>query len=94
MLALARAYVSNPKVVLVDEASLGLAPLIVEEIFSCLRRLASEGVALLMVEQYVTRALQMANTVYVMQKGELVFGGPSTELDAERLFGMYAGATN
>ena len=93
MLSLARAYVSRPKVVLVDEASLGLAPLVVDEIFSFLQKIAREGVALLMVEQYVTRALEMADTVYVMQKGELLYGGPAGELDAERLFGMYAGAS-
>lgn len=92
MLSLARAYVSRPKVVLVDEASLGLAPLIVDEIFSFLQKIAHDGVALLMVEQYVTRALQMADTVYVLQKGETVYGGPSSDLDAQRLFGMYAGA--
>jgi branched-chain amino acid transport system ATP-binding protein len=92
ILSLARAYVVRPRIVLVDEASLGLAPRIVDEIFSFLTRLAGEGVALLMVEQYVTRALAMAHRVYVMQKGEVVFGGRSTELDAERLFDMYAGA--
>jgi branched-chain amino acid transport system ATP-binding protein len=93
MLALARGYVSKPKLVLVDEASLGLAPLIVDEIFSFLQKLAQQGVALLMVEQYVTRALGMADTVYVMQKGELAYGGSAKELNAERLFGMYAGST-
>ena len=56
MLALVRAYVSNPKVVLVDEASLGLAPLVVDNIFQFLEKLANEGVALLLVEQYVSRA--------------------------------------
>jgi len=66
----------------------------VDSIFTFLQKIAREGVALLMVEQYVTRALEMANTVYVMQKGELVYGGPSAELDAERLFGMYAGSTD
>ncbi len=94
MLALARGYVAKPRVVLVDEPSLGLAPRIVEEIFSFLHRLAREGVALLMVEQYVNRALEMADHVYVMQKGEVIFGGPSSQLDAERLFGMYAGSTD
>lgn len=94
MLSLARAYVSRPKVVLVDEASLGLAPLIVDGIFNFLQKLAREGVALLMVEQYVTRALEMADTVYVMQKGEVVYGGPAADLDAERLFGMYAGSAD
>lgn len=92
MLALSRAYVSGPKLVLVDEASLGLAPLVVDEIFSFLKRLISESISVLMVEQYVTRALEMAKTVYVMQKGQVVFGGPPAGLDVERLFGMYAGA--
>jgi branched-chain amino acid transport system ATP-binding protein len=94
MLSLARAYISKPKVVLVDEVSLGLAPRIVDEIFTFLHKLARDGVALLMVEQYVTRALEMADTVYVMQKGEIIFDGPSSTLDAEQLFGMYAGTTD
>jgi branched-chain amino acid transport system ATP-binding protein len=93
MLSLARAYVSRPKVVLVDEASLGLGPLVVDQIFAAVKRLASEGVALLLVEQYVTRALQMADKVYVMQRGEIVFNGSADALDAESLFGMYAGAS-
>jgi branched-chain amino acid transport system ATP-binding protein len=92
ILSLARAYVARPKLVLVDEASLGLAPLVVDEIFCFLRRLAGDGVALLMVEQYVTRALEMSNSVYVMQKGEIVYDGSASDLDIERLFGMYAGS--
>jgi branched-chain amino acid transport system ATP-binding protein len=94
MLSLARAYVSKPRVVLVDEPSLGLAPLIVDKIFSFLQTLASQGGTLLMVEQYVNRALGMANSVYVMQKGEVVYGGSAADLDAGRVFGMYAGSTD
>jgi branched-chain amino acid transport system ATP-binding protein len=91
MLALARAYVSRPRIVLVDEASLGLAPLVVDAIFEFLERLTREGIALLLVEQYVSRALALASTVYVLHKGEVVFSGPSSELDDERLFALYAG---
>jgi branched-chain amino acid transport system ATP-binding protein len=91
MLALARAYVSSPRIVLVDEASFGLAPIIVEEIFAFLERLAAEGIALLLVEQYVSRALALADRVYVMHKGEIVFAGLPSDLDENRLFALYAG---
>lgn len=91
MLALARAYVSSPRVVLVDEASLGLAPLIVDTIFDFLDRLSKDGVSLLIVEQYVNRVLPIANSVYVLQNGEIVYDGPSSDLDEDRLFALYAG---
>jgi branched-chain amino acid transport system ATP-binding protein len=91
MLALARAYVSNPKVVLVDEASLGLAPLVVDAIFEFLERLSNDGVSLLIVEQYVSRVLPIADSVYILHKGEVVYNGPSSDLDEERLFALYAG---
>jgi branched-chain amino acid transport system ATP-binding protein len=91
MLALARAYVSGPRLVLVDEASLGLAPLVVDAIFEFLRRMVNEGMSLLLVEQYVARALELASTVYVLHKGEIVFSGMSDELDEDLLFTLYAG---
>jgi len=81
MLALVRAYVSKPKIVLVDEASLGLAPLVVDNIFEFLEQLAADGVALLLVEQYVSRALELASTVYVLSQGSIVYSGPAGELD-------------
>jgi branched-chain amino acid transport system ATP-binding protein len=92
MLALARAYVSEPQVVLLDEVSMGLAPAIVDEIFAFLDRLAAEGAALLLVEQYVTRALASANYVYLLNKGEVSFAGEPTELDDEDVFRSYLGA--
>ncbi len=92
MLALARAYVIEPRVVLVDEASLGLAPLVVDDIFRFLEKLASEGTALLLVEQYVTRALELADTVYLLNQGALVYEGPARDLDEERIFELYTGA--
>jgi branched-chain amino acid transport system ATP-binding protein len=91
MLALVRAYVSTPKIVLVDEASLGLAPLIVDSIFEFLERLAAEGVALLLVEQYVSRALALASTVYLLSQGSIVYSGPARELDEDAIFALYAG---
>jgi branched-chain amino acid transport system ATP-binding protein len=91
MLALVRAYVANPKLVLVDEASLGLAPLVVDAIFEFIERIAGEGVSLLLVEQYVTRALDLASYVYLINQGEIAYAGPSDGLDEERVFALYTG---
>jgi branched-chain amino acid transport system ATP-binding protein len=93
MLALARAYIQNPKVILLDEVSMGLAPLIVDEIFAFLQRLAAGGAALLLVEQYVTKALALADYVYMLQRGEVAFVGEPGELDGEDLFARYLGHT-
>jgi len=91
MLALARAYVANPRVVLVDEASLGLAPLVVDDIFAFLEKLAREGASLLLVEQYVSRALALATTVYLLNQGEIVYAGASADLDEAEIFALYTG---
>ncbi len=92
MLALARAYVQSPRVVLLDEVSMGLAPLIVDEIFLFLERLAKQGTSLLVVEQYVTRALAICDYVYLLNKGSVAFAGEPSELDAEEVFASYTGA--
>lgn len=92
MLALARAYLSNPRFVFLDEVSLGLAPRIVEEIFAFLQRLAREGASLLIVEQYVAQALGLADYVYLLQRGQIVFAGEPDELDEDDLFKTYVGA--
>ncbi len=89
MLALMRAYLSNPKVVLVDEASLGLAPVIVDQIFDFLSRLARDGVSLLIVEQYAERVLAIANTVYLLNQGRVVHSGPAGDLDEQQVFALY-----
>ena len=89
MLALARAYVQNPKVVLLDEVSMGLAPKIVDEIFEFLARLAAEGSSLLLVEQYVTRALAIADYVYLLSRGRVSFAGETGEVDAEAIADEY-----
>jgi branched-chain amino acid transport system ATP-binding protein len=92
MLALARAYIQNPRLALLDEVSMGLAPVIVDEIFAFLDLLAKEGASLLLVEQYVTRALAVADYVYLLNRGEVRFVGEPTELVGSDIFQEYVGA--
>jgi branched-chain amino acid transport system ATP-binding protein len=80
MVALGRALMAKPKVLLLDEPSLGLAPLIVKEIFHVLVRLKQTGVAILLVEQNARAALQAADYAYVLETGEVVLEGPASEL--------------
>ena len=89
MLALSRAYVSDPRVVLVDEVSLGLAPVIVDQLFEFLASLLSRGTALLIVEQYVSRALALAAEVYVLSRGRIVLRTASSEVSEAELFERY-----
>jgi branched-chain amino acid transport system ATP-binding protein len=91
MLAMAQAYVSNPSLILVDEASLGLAPVIVDEIFNFLHEVAQRGAALLIVDQYIVRALDIATTAYVLRRGEIVYSGDPDELRASNIFERYLG---
>jgi branched-chain amino acid transport system ATP-binding protein len=91
MLAVARAYVRDPRLILVDEASLGLAPLIVDAIFEFLHQLARRGVALLIVDQFVTRALEMAADAYILGRGEVTWSGSATELMGRDVFKEYIG---
>jgi len=91
MLALARAYVQQPRFVLLDEVSMGLAPLIVDAIFEFLTRLAAEGAALLLVEQYVSRALEIAEYVYLLDRGRVGFCGEPDEIDRDDLIAQYVG---
>jgi branched-chain amino acid transport system ATP-binding protein len=91
MLALARAYVQQPRVVLLDEVSMGLAPTVVDEIFAFLGLLASEGSSLLLVEQYITRALAVADLVYLLARGRVTFAGEPTELNQDDVFASYVG---
>ena len=92
MLAVARAYLSKPTLVLLDEVSLGLAPIIVDEIFEFFGRLASMGTSLLIVEQYVTRALAIADFVFLLHQGAIVFAGETNEVNADEIFATYVGA--
>jgi branched-chain amino acid transport system ATP-binding protein len=93
MLALARAWTSEPTVVMVDELSMGLAPLIVDELFAALRSLAAANVALLVVEQYVNRVLSIADRVYILDRGEIGFCGQPSELDDTVLLQGYLGTS-
>jgi len=91
MLALARAYVAGARTVLLDEVSMGLAPKIIDEIFEYLHRLAAQGAALLLVEQYVARALELADFVFILNKGRVQFVGESAELGEEQILASYLG---
>jgi branched-chain amino acid transport system ATP-binding protein len=93
MLAVARAYLSNPTVVLLDEVSIGLAPLIVDQIYESLKELAAMGVALLLVEQYVHKVLGMCDWVYVINHGMISFEGPPDALDSSLLEQEYIGTS-
>jgi branched-chain amino acid transport system ATP-binding protein len=91
MLAMAAAYVRDASLVLVDEASLGLAPIVVDEIFAFLEQLAAERGALLIVDQFAARALRMASTAYVLRRGRVVHSGPAGDLLASDVFEQYLG---
>jgi branched-chain amino acid transport system ATP-binding protein len=93
MVALARAYVRQPRVVLLDEVSMGLAPKVVDEIFVFLDRLAAEGASLLVVEQFVTKALAIADFVFLLGRGQVNFVGEPSELAGDDIFTRYAGAS-
>ena len=80
MLSVARALMSRPKLLMLDEPSLGLAPQVVERIFQVLRDVSAAGVALLLVEQNAHKALQIAHRAYVLETGEVVMRGTGAEL--------------
>ncbi len=80
MLAIGRALMARPRLLLLDEPSLGLAPMVVREIFRTIRRINSEGTTVLLVEQDANLALQVARFAYVLQTGQVVLSGPAAEL--------------
>ena len=80
MLAIARALMSRPKLLLLDEPSLGLAPLVVKQIFTVLRELTAQGMTLLLVEQNAHHALKLANRAYVLVNGEIRLSGTGAAL--------------
>ena len=93
MLGMARALMSKPRLLLVDEMSLGLAPMIVELLFQILEQIHSEGTAALVVEQFVHMALGYTSRAYVLSKGEVVIEGPSRKLrDDPELLASYLGS--
>ncbi len=80
MLAIGRALMMNPKLLMLDEPSMGLAPIIVEQIFQIIRNLNKEGTTIFLVEQNAFQALQVAHRGYVLQTGELILSGTGAEL--------------
>jgi branched-chain amino acid transport system ATP-binding protein len=91
MLALARALMARPRLLMVDEISMGLAPIIVGQLFEALARLTESGTSLLLVEQYVETALKLADYVYVMEKGSIVDVGESSDMRTGGLATAYLG---
>lgn len=80
MLAMARAVMLNPEVILLDEPSMGLAPILVDEVFRIISRLKSEGVTMLLVEQFAAAALAVADYGYVLENGRIAVEGPAQQL--------------
>ncbi len=80
MLAMARAVMLNPEVILLDEPSMGLAPILVEEVFRIITRLKAEGVTMLLVEQFAAAALNVADYGYVLENGSISVHGPAKSL--------------
>jgi branched-chain amino acid transport system ATP-binding protein len=83
MLSLARALGRRPKVLLADELSLGLAPIIVTNLLQAVRQAADEGVGVLLVEQHVRQALKIADRVYVMERGHIALSGTTAEVSGQ-----------
>ena len=92
MLAIARALMARPRLLLLDEPSMGLAPLLVQEIFRTLKQLHRSGLSILLVEQNVRQALMIAEHAYVMENGAIVLSGRSDELlHNDRIIAAYLG---
>ena len=92
MLAIGRALVTNPKLLILDEATEGLAPLIREEIWQCLTRLRQAGQTLVVVDKYVNRLVQIADRHLILERGSVAWQGSSAELDQDRsLWQRYLG---
>src|SRR5665213_1106473 len=83
MLSIGRALLLNPKLLILDEPSQGLAPLIVREVFRIVQQMKTEVFSVLLVEQYVRVALALAYPAYVLENGEIVYSGPAAELGAD-----------
>jgi branched-chain amino acid transport system ATP-binding protein len=83
MLAIGRGLMGEPRLIILDEPSLGLSPLLVEEMFTLIARIAAQGLAVLLVEQNVVQSLELAARAYVMENGQIVVSGTSGEIAAD-----------
>jgi branched-chain amino acid transport system ATP-binding protein len=91
MAAIARALMGNPRLLLCDEISLGLAPIVVRDIYARLPRIAAEGLSLVVVEQDIVQALRAASYVYCLQEGRIALQGPAGGLTREKISAAYFG---
>lgn len=92
MLAMSRALMAKPKLLLLDEPSMGLAPLLVKEIFNIIKEINNEGTTILLVEQNAMQALKIANRAYVLETGNIVLSGSGKELlESEEVQKVYLG---
>ena len=91
MLALSRAFLCHPRIILLDEVSMGLAPVIVDRMFESLERLAATEVSLVIVEQYINRVIAMADVAYLLTRGTISWSGPAAELNADAVMANYLG---
>ena len=89
--AIGRALMSNPRLLLCDEISLGLAPIIVRDIYARLPAIVAEGLSLIIVEQDIAQALKASSRVYCLQEGRIVLEGPAHDLTRERISAAYFG---
>ena len=85
MVAIARALMLGPKMLLLDEPSLGLSPLLVKDVMAAIRRVADTGMPILLVEQNVKQVLQVSDCAYVLENGHQVLDGPSRELQGNEM---------
>src|SRR3954447_6560386 len=92
MAAIGRALMSNPRVLLCDEISLGLAPIIIADIYAALPRIKAEGTSVVLVEQDIAQAMKVADRVYCFQEGRLSLAGSPRELTREQIHRAYFGA--
>ena len=85
MLAFGRALMSKPKLLLMDEPSVGLAPKIVNEIFSTIKALSEEGITIVLVEQNASKALEIGDYFYLLDRGEVTFEGQKTDFSKDEI---------
>jgi len=91
MAAIARALMSNPRLLLCDEISLGLAPIVVRDIYARLPQIAAEGLSLVIVEQDIVQALKAASHVYCLQEGRIALEGKAGDMTRDKISTAYFG---